>query len=673
MATLPDIYGRRPTPQDRGQVVGIQDRSATAAALQGLAGAAEGAGDAVHRVMQKRQLQEDADSVFRAETGLKSEYLQFERGELERAGVNAKGAGERAQQWWDDAAERFGSKLENQRQKDVFSKTFETAKLSGMEAILRHEGKQRNDSLRDSAQGSIETAIDSARANPSDERVAQSYRDIGRAVDVLAGIHGWDAASIDAAKSKYAEAMSKGLSTDAYERASLSVENGGDPRHSADWGRMNPGHQAVLLGRLNSAEQQRQAKEIAEQKRREHDATKELDTLTDYALTGAPMSRDYEDSVRSVTSAAGPQFSARADELIRIAQEGSGFGAQPLDQQAAALSSMERQVQSGGGSPDVQKRLAHLRSMHDRQQQAYKENPWQAAQRFGRLGVQAQEADITELGQVPGLITQRMKQISSVETMAGQPVSPLQPEEARQFMTLLNQSDEVQQSRALAQASTGLSLGQINALASQLKDGNKAYGIALRLGSENTTAGRMVSELVLRGHRAIRDKIIKRDDAALTGWRSQIAPLVQGTLGSEEAENDVIDAAFYVLAAQDVDGAKAPGFTRGFGSGAEDAVAMVVGQPVTLQGVKTLLPRGMKESDFFDAMHARAPDQVKAIAPSGKVYWRGREMNFQTDVLPNLETYGMQRDPSGRYVPTTRGFMLTADPAGTIPLAIRVP
>jgi hypothetical protein len=106
--------------------------------------------------------------------------------------------------------------------------------------------------------------------------------------------------------------------------------------------------------------------------------------------------------------------------------------------------------------------------------------------------------------------------------------------------------------------------------------------LALKLQLDRTTAGRTTSALVLRGAQALADKTVKRSDADLTGWRAEIAGIVRGTLGDDQAESDAIDAAYYVRAAMEQEGIQAPGFNLKASS--ENAVRMVIGQPLDRGG-----------------------------------------------------------------------------------------
>jgi hypothetical protein len=67
----------------------------------------------------------------------------------------------------------------------------------------------------------------------------------------------------------------------------------------------------------------------------------------------------------------------------------------------------------------------------------------------------------------------------------------------------------------------------------------------------------------------------------------------------------VIDSAYYVRVAMDHEGSSAPGFNLTASN--ENAVKLVVGQPLERAGVKTILPRGMDENTFTEKVRASRP------------------------------------------------------------------
>ena len=169
---------------------------------------------------------------------------------------------------------------------------------------------------------------------------------------------------------------------------------------------------------------------------------------------------------------------------------------------------------------------------------------------------------------------------------------------------------------------------------------------------------------MLRGAQALADKTVKKDDAAVAGWRAEIANMVRGTMGDDRAEQDVIDAAWYVRAAMDAESTEVPGYTLKASN--ENAVRMVIGTPIDRGGVKTLTPRGMDEKTFDERSRA-------ALAPmaGSTLYVRGKPVTAE-ELAVRLPSYGMKRDGQGRYTPVLNGAYVTTDADGQQPLRLEV-
>jgi hypothetical protein len=381
--------------------------------------------------------------------------------------------------------------------------------------------------------------------------------------------------------------------------------------------------------------------------------------LQTFTLSGSMVSPLYEREV--LTKTAGTPFEAPARELIRSSYDGATHGSLPLAKQEERLRQLDATL-ALGSSPENKKLADTARQVTETQRRAYKENPWAAASRFGKQP-DVPEMPIAKAEEVPQLIAQRLPLMPGVEVFAGESVSPLQPNEAKAFGEKLKAMPPEARAEVLAQTGAMLDARRGSALAEQLDKQDKPLSLALKMGLDRTTAGRAASTLVLRGAQALQDKTVKKDDSALAGWRAEIATLVRGTLGDDRAEQDVIDASYYVRAAQEQEGIAAPGFTRGVGSGAKDAVAMVIGEPIERAGLKTVLPRGMKERDFDEKLKA-VGQKLGQQAPGGVVFVRGAPVKIE-QIAGHLTEYGLKRDGQGRYVPVIRNAPVTLDPQGT--------
>lgn len=189
---LPDAY--QSTPSAIG--------GAGMAQAQQFGQAAQAVG-AYQQMRQQEQNRDDIDAVFRAETALKDDYLKFERDELGKQGVDAKGAGERAAAWWGEAERKYGDGL-TARQLSAFKRSATQTRLASVSALGRHEQHQSNEALKESSQARIGAAIDLAVGDPTPERLSAARKDIAEAVGIASKLAGMPP---EAAERKLSEAM----------------------------------------------------------------------------------------------------------------------------------------------------------------------------------------------------------------------------------------------------------------------------------------------------------------------------------------------------------------------------------------------------------------------------------------------------------------------------------
>lgn len=405
-------------------------------------------------------------------------------------------------------------------------------------------------------------------------------------------------------------------------------------------------------------------KQIEGQRGREQDAATKLAVnsvqgLAKFVDDGMAPDIPYQNEVRMLTK--GTPWEAQANALIERGIAGAGFGAQSLPRQEAMLAAQAGQATN----PEGAAKLAHARSIYERQSAAYREDPWDAGARFQRLPTVVAQTIMAPL-QLLKIATDRLPMMNSLEAASGQPVPLLRPAEVPQAIAALQSASIRERTEILGQLGGMLDPKRQAALADMLDKGDDSLSLTLKLGSDKTTAGRMVSELVQIGKQAIGDKTVKKDETALSGWKAEIAGIVRGTLGDPKAEDEVIRSAYYVRAAQELDGAKTSGFTRGFGSGAEDALAMVIGKPLDRGGVKTFLPRGMTV-DQFDTKAREA----LATGAGQTVYSRGVPIKVE-EIAWRLPGYGMRMTRPGQYMPTVNNAPFTIDKEGQQPLRLQV-
>jgi hypothetical protein len=219
---------------------------------------------------------------------------------------------------------------------------------------------------------------------------------------------------------------------------------------------------------------------------------------------------------------------------------------------------------------------------------------------------------LNDIAGAQAVLGERMKEIATVEAAAGRKISPLQPQEAETIGKLVRTMPLDQQSTALA--AFGKVINDPERLADfarQIDAKDRVLGTAMMVGDLQTTQGRYVSELVLKGARAMKDKTISVDSAKETGWRAEIANEVGDAFPNQEVRERMIEAAFMVQAGFAAEGG-GPDYKR--------ALRLVAGEIVEHNGAKIPLPRAMDESTFEKRLTAIQPAALAAQAPGGQVY-----------------------------------------------------
>lgn len=407
-----------------------------------------------------------------------------------------------------------------------------------------------------------------------------------------------------------------------------------DPKNDPVAGLLDPEKLRQLNNYARAEIEQRRARAEGNADKAIKTAQKALEDLQTFVVEGGNPSPEYEAQVMGLVSAL-PEARTAAQAMIATARRGAAFGSLPINMQARALEQMTP------GDPDQAKFKKHLESVHAAQRRAYDEDPHAAAAKYGRAPA-PKLYTIEAPEQLPMVVAERLQTIVNTENLAGGAVSPLRPDEVAPAVKALLSVDVDKRADILAQTGRQLNVDQIAKLADQLDKNDKPTALMLKLGGVRTTGDRSVAVLVGRGAQVLKDRSVTTDNAAVTGWRAEIASIVRGSGLSGQAEQDAIDAAFYVRAALD-----APGYEYDVKTN-EKAVELVIGKVKEAGGMKYRLPRGMDESTFTERIG-------QGIAAAGDTFIvRGQPMP-RAAVLRNLSSMGMARDGQGRYTPFYNG------------------
>lgn len=144
------------------------------------------------RAATEQRERENIESVFRAETAVRDEYLQFEQAARERRGQNALGVTDEAAKWWEERLKKAQKDLVNPEQQSTFDRLMTPVRQQAMQAVSRHEADERRVSLVESAQASIATSIDLAAAHSDDPAaLIEGKVEIRRRLAVVAQLNGY--------------------------------------------------------------------------------------------------------------------------------------------------------------------------------------------------------------------------------------------------------------------------------------------------------------------------------------------------------------------------------------------------------------------------------------------------------------------------------------------------
>jgi hypothetical protein len=346
---------------------------------------------------------------------------------------------------------------------------------------------------------------------------------------------------------------------------------------------------------------------------RENKAGDVFKSYQSLVLEGRYLSTDAINELSTIT--AGTSYAPAVQELVKAQAQVAGFAALPLQDQTAQIEQLHAagSTRDVGTNPDREKLIGQLERIRDSGQKAYAENPWTAAQERGVVQ-RAPEVQLNDIAGAQAVLGERMKEITTVEAAAGRKISPLQPQEAETIGKLVRTMPPDQQSAALAAFGKVINDSErLTDFARQIDAKDRVLGTAMMVGDLQTTQGRYVSELVLKGARAMKDKTISVDSAKETGWRAEIANEVGDAFPNQEVRDRMIEAAYLVRAGIESEG----------GSDSKDikrSIRLVSGEIIERNGAKIPLPRAMDKSTFEKRLTAIQPAALAAQAPGGQVY-----------------------------------------------------
>lgn len=162
------------------------------------------AGTMLSDMAVKIQERENADLIFRAETQLKDDYLNYERSVRQRKGLNAYGATTDTEQFFAEQEKKHSQSLQNDKQRYLFSQTLGKLRQSAKGSIAQYEDGEIRRSVEESHRASIVGSINiaasaaaegmtvpGAEGAPSASPIPGIKKDIIARVEAVSRLNGW--------------------------------------------------------------------------------------------------------------------------------------------------------------------------------------------------------------------------------------------------------------------------------------------------------------------------------------------------------------------------------------------------------------------------------------------------------------------------------------------------
>lgn len=372
-------------------------------------------------------------------------------------------------------------------------------------------------------------------------------------------------------------------------------------------------------------------------------AEAEYNTFVSMSDKGVMVAPDYIDRVMAKT--AGTPYQQGITALVKQAKENGGIASQPIVRQQATLDQLDAQIAKTGRTPELDKRREQVAKVLQQSQSDLRENGLRAGLERGVIDNMA-PIDISTPEAFGASVSKRLEQAQTVGQWSGSNVSPLDAREAEQVRNMLEALPAKQRSQAIATVSSAVGPKAASAIALQLDKQSKPLALAFATATQQTTAGRYTSELILKGDQAIKDGAVMKDDKKVTGWKASIAQEVEGAFGNAQAAQAVNDAAYYIAA-----GIAAENGGNVGGSDIKRAVRLAVGGDIIERNGKKLpIPGGMDASDF----EQRLKTASASVAKQGKVRVGGVEMNSE-EFAAALPGQDLMPVGLGRYAVIVKG------------------
>lgn len=407
------------------------------------------------------------------------------------------------------------------------------------------------------------------------------------------------------------------------------------------------GYKTSLIQRQEAAAAR--AERAAERHLKQAEA--EFNTFQAMSDKGLMVAPEYIDRVLQKTS--GTPYQQGVTALVKAARENGGIASQPIARQQATLDQIDAQIAKQGRTPELDKRREQISKVLQQSQSDLRENGLRAGLERGVIDQMA-PIDVSTPEAFAASIGKRLEQAQTVGLWSGSNVSPLDAREAESVRNMLEALPAKQRSQAIATVAASVGPKPAAAIALQLDKQSKPLALAFATATQQTTAGRYTSELILKGDQALKDKLNIKNSFGITrnDLQADIAKTVDGAFGNEQAAQAVKDAAYYIaagIAAENGGNASSDDIKR--------AVRLAVGGDIIERNGKKLpIPGGMDAGEFDQRLKTSA----KSVANLGSVRVGGVEMKAD-EFAASIPGQDLMPVGLGRYAVIVKGRPVTSN------------
>ena len=316
--------------------------------------------------------------------------------------------------------------------------------------------------------------------------------------------------------------------------------------------------------------------------------------------------KGYEPSAQQMTelqrASRGTPYAANVDNQIVLNKQTAAFRAAPPIAKERFIAELEGEVRKSP-TPEAIQTVERMKAIYKAQTEEVKADPVSYVTKNNLADIQP--LDMTKPNTIAAQIAARIPVLRGMKDQYRAPMKPVTEQEAQLLADNFKGLQPPQKAEMLRSLTAGIGDGEaVKELAGQIAPKDKGLSTAMLLASRDlqTTKGRTVAELYLKGQDALKNKTAKMDEHAESGTRAELVKALDGVYVTPEGRDAAVDASLHVYA-----GMKAEGqddLTR--------ATRLATGGVMSYNSGKIAKPYGWTDSRFTDAVSKISVDDLKA-------------------------------------------------------------